>query len=90
MQTQTLRFDGATFNQGYEGQRLTTQFERVFNAMQDGQWHTLAELADISHGSEAGVSARLRDFRKPRFGGHVVQRSRGASGLWFYRLVLPS
>lgn len=81
-------FSGSTFDPVLDGPRLTTQFERVFNVMLDGQWHTLADLAEASGGSEAGVSARLRDFRKERFGGHTVERQRGASGLWFYRLVV--
>ncbi len=84
---QVQHFGGATFSFALDGQRLTTQFQRVFAIMMDGDWHTLSDLAEASGGSEAGVSARLRDFRKPRFGGHTVERMRGASGLWFYRLV---
>lgn len=77
---QVQHFGGATFSFALDGQRLTTQFQRVFAHMQDGDWHK------ASGGSEAGVSARLRDMRKERFGGHTVERMRGASGLWFYRL----
>jgi hypothetical protein len=83
---QVQHFSGSTFDPVLDGPRLTTQFQRVFAIMQDGDWHTLSDLAEASGGSEAGVSARLRDMRKERFGGHVVQRQRGASGLWFYRL----
>lgn len=87
-------FDGATFDQAKDGQRLTTQYERVLSVMQDGEWHTLQEIViKISYppydqASEAGVSARLRDMRKPRFGGHVIHRRRKADGgLFEYRML---
>jgi hypothetical protein len=60
--------------------------ERVYKLMTDGAWHTLPELAKAVQGSEAGVSARLRDLRKARFGGHVVDKRRVEGGLWEYRL----
>ncbi len=66
--------------------RLRTQSERVLAALASGQWVTLAELARIARGSEAGVSARLRELRKL---GHVVDRERvaGGNGLHRYRLA---
>ena len=77
-----LHFDGETFSPRRDGQRLTTQFERVLSVMQDGQWHTLAEIVErvsyppYERASEAGVSARLRDFRKRKFIGATVLRRR--------------
>lgn len=81
-------FDGTTYDHAKDGQRLASQLERVRYAMQDGQWHTLRELADRCGGSEASISARLRDLRKARFGAMDVQRERVAGGLWRYRLAL--
>lgn len=81
-------FDGETYDPGRDKARLTGQLERVFEAMSDGQWHTLRWLADRCKGSEAAVSARLRDLRKPKFGGYIVDRRRSehVDGLWVYRL----
>lgn len=85
-------FDGITYDHDEDGDRLVTQLRRVFQAMRPGQWWTLGKLAVQVGGSEAGVSARLRDLRKPKFGGYIVERRRvpGGRGLWEYRLVTTS
>lgn len=81
-------FGGKTFNSALDGPRLAGQLERVKVAMLDGQWHTLGELAEVCGGSEAGISARVRDLRKPKFGGHTVNRRRVSGGLWQYQLAV--
>ncbi len=70
--------------------RLVGLMDRVFTLMSDGKWRTLRQIQDVAGGSEAGVSARLRDCRKPRFGSHTVKRQRveGENGLFEYRLVV--
>ena len=75
--------------------RLQTQLAAVQEIMFDGNWRTLEQLAAevkarTGRGaSEAGASARLRDLRKPKFGGCVVERRRvaGREGLFAYRIV---
>lgn len=87
---QRPKFDGATFDAAKDEQRLTGQLQRVMQAMRDGNWWTLRLLADRVGGSEAGVSARLRDLRKPQFGGtpdDVERRRVMAGGLYEYRWV---
>jgi hypothetical protein len=81
-------FDGETFDPALDGARLTGQLARVYELMSDGAWRTLRDIARDAGGTEAAVSARLRDLRKARFGGHTVERRRvpGASGLWEYRV----
>jgi hypothetical protein len=37
---------------------------------------------------QTSVSARLRDFRKPRFGAHIVEKLHTGQGEWHYRLIL--
>jgi len=37
---------------------------------------------------EASVSARLRDLRKEKFGGHVVERRAVKRGLFEYRVIV--
>lgn len=82
-------FDGRTFEPHHDAIRLSGQLARVRDLMSDQRWRTLAEIVDAVGGSEAGVSARLRDLRKSRFGGFTVdRRRRGApsAGLWEYRV----
>jgi len=80
------RFDGETVEE-CDRHRLNCQLRRVFDFMRDSKWYTLRDIALAVGGSESGVSARLRDFRKPRFGGHTVERRRVECGLFEYRLV---
>lgn len=86
------RFDGETFDSEQDATRLGGQLLRVFNIMSDGIWRTLADIriATCLVDSEAGISARLRDLRKKRFGGHTVERRRTApeSGLFEYRVIV--
>jgi hypothetical protein len=85
-----MRFDGGTYEAGFDQARLATQMGRVWLALQDGAWLTLNELAVSVGAPEASVSARLRDLRKERFGNHqVARRPRGdrKSGLFEYQLV---
>jgi hypothetical protein len=52
---------------------------------------TLQDIARETGDPEASISARLRDLRKPQFGGHTVERIRtgeGKRGLFLYRVVL--
>lgn len=81
-------FDGKTFEPAKDRVRLTGQYARVFGLMKDGEWRTLANIAAVTLASEAAISARLRDMRKPRFGGHTVLRQRVSAGLWRYRVVV--
>lgn len=85
---ETATFDGDTFNQTRDGARLAGGLDRVRALMSDGDWRTLHVIATETAQSEAGASARLRDLRKSRFGGHQVERKYVAHGQWAYRLVL--
>lgn len=82
-------FEGQTFDPDLDGDRLLTQMQRVVRAVAGGRWWTLAALAATVGGTEAAVSARLRDMRKPRFGRHRVDRRRVSGGLWEYRVLPP-
>jgi len=87
-----LVIDGATYEPEHDSVRLGRQAAAVFELMKDGHWRTLREIIDaIGFGSEAGVSARLRDFRKARFGGYVVNRQRRGEeslGVFEYQLII--
>ena len=77
----TLQFHGETFEEAKDGQRLRSLLERVRALMADGRWRTLHEISSLTGGSEASVSARLRDLRKM---GLIVGRERIKGGLWKY------
>lgn len=86
-------FDGETYERAQDKQRLTGQMLAVWQVMRDGRWYTLDELcAKTGYRSQASVSARVRDLRKHRFGGHDIERRRRgmyepSDGLYEYRLV---
>lgn len=85
------KFDGSTFNPEHDAQRLNAQYRATFALMEDGQWRTLSEIAEAVAAPQASVSARLRDMRKAKFGGHTVERRRRGepcNGLFEYRLVV--
>jgi hypothetical protein len=72
----SLHFDGETYDPPKDHARLSKQLDRVFALMRDGRYRTLAELSACVGAPEGSVSARLRDLRKQKFGGWVVDRKR--------------
>lgn len=86
-----IAFDGATYDAAADEVRLAGLLEQVFYCMRDRKWRTLAEIrqALCCNAGEASVSARLRDLRKVKFGGHTVNRRRrgeASSGIFEYQL----
>lgn len=83
-------FDGATYEPELDKVRLTKQLARMFRYMSDMEWHTLDEIARVTSIPPASASARLRDFRKEKFGSHTVLRRRKGdpkAGLFEYQLL---
>lgn len=80
-------FDGKTYDPERDEDRLKTQLFSVWGLMRDGKWRTLEEISHAVYCPEASVSARLRDFRKRKFGGHTVERAYVSRGLFKYRLI---
>lgn len=86
----TLHFDGDTYKHERDGERLSGQYECIFNLMRDGRWRSLDDIS-VATGfrfNHASISARLRDMRKERFGGHTVERSYVNRGYYEYRLLV--
>jgi hypothetical protein len=79
-------FDGKTYERDEDHGRLARQLNMVRAIMRDGKWHTLGEISERVGSPEASISARLRDLRKPKFGGLTVDRQRRAKGLFEYRV----
>lgn len=93
-------FDGETYNPKLDGKRLTSQLDRVREFMLIGSdyrkndlwgYMTLSDIAGLLCYPESSVSARLRDLRKPKFGGYIVElrRKQGCKGTWEYRVLRP-
>jgi hypothetical protein len=80
---------GVTFEPKLDLPRLNSQMKRVYTVMLASEWMTLREISDETGDPEASISARLRDFRKERFGSWTVDRRRRgdpAAGVHEYRL----
>ena len=81
--------DGETYERAIDRDRLGKQHREVFDLMSDGKARTLREIEDLTGYPQASVSARLRDFRKEKFGGHQLDRTRrGEGGTYEYRLTI--
>lgn len=81
-----VAFDGSTYSEQRDYQRLEKLIDRVHAFMSDGQWHTIPEIADACGGTQTSCSARLRDLRKDQRGGFKVDAEHVHDGLWRYRV----
>lgn len=91
MEGDVLTVHGSTFSQELDGPRLESLLHRVRDLMLDGHWRGLAEIVAAVGGSEAGVSARLRQLRNEyryRIDRERRESTARTSGAWVYRLVL--
>lgn len=86
---QQFKFDGATYIKEFDQVRLSKQLQKVFDIMKDGNWRTLEGLSQLTGYPGRSISARLRDLRKTRFGGHIVERERKENGgTYQYRVII--
>lgn len=79
-------FSGDDYVPARDRKRLTGQLLRVYNAVSDGRWRTLALISSLCGDPAASVSAQLRNLRKPQFGSHNIERRHVKGGLYEYRL----
>lgn len=69
--------------------RAEGHLRRIFELMRDGKPRTLAEIREeLKLPPDTAVSARLRDFRKKRWGRHAVGLRHVERGVYAYRLTL--
>lgn len=82
-------FGGATYDPMKDAQRLRDQLGKVRSAMLGAGWCRLKWLSEQTKAPEASVSARIRDLRKPKYGGYTIDRRRvpGRESLYEYRIV---
>jgi hypothetical protein len=79
-------FDGATYDKARDGGRLQRQLATIKGIMFDHKPHTLTELAGCAGCLTTSASARVRDLRKKKHGGHTVTRKNIGGGVWEYTL----
>lgn len=90
VQVSAMTFGGETFVASRDDSRLTKQLHAVRDLMLDGRWRSLAQIEDAVKCPQASISARLRDLRKPKFGGYTVEREYVTRGLWRYRIAIAN
>ena len=81
-------FNGDDYAPGRDNKRLLPQLDRVKNVMVDGKWHTLAHISKATGDPAPSVSAQLRHLRKPKFGGHTINKQYLNDGLYIYQMEL--
>jgi|TARA_R110002167_G_scaffold16656_1_gene64720 hypothetical protein len=87
---QDLFLNEAPYAFEYDFSRLKTARDKVYTLMKDSKWRTLKEISLKTGSPEASASALLRDFRKAKYGMHIVDRrikGTRTSGLWEYKLT---
>ncbi len=79
---------GPAYDEQIDGKRVAYQMDRVKAHLANHKWWTLAELALYTGDPESSISAQIRHLRKPRFGGHTIEKRRRAcsGGTWEYRM----
>jgi hypothetical protein len=88
MKQKEFDFDGAVYVKERDYNRLAKNHWKLRDLMQDQVYRTLAQISDLTQIPPASVSAGLRDFRKAKFGGHVLNRKYLGNGLYSYQLIL--
>ena len=66
-------------------EHLKAGVRRVYEVMQDGEWHSIEELRERT--GQAQADRRMRELRAEGF---VIEKHRvGGSRLWLYQLQVP-
>ena len=80
--------DGETYDAMRDRKRLDKQMARIFELMKDGVWRRKEQIVMVTGDDWASAGARLRDLRKPKFGGYQVDRRALGNGAFEYRLLI--
>jgi hypothetical protein len=82
-------FEGATYDEVLDKDRLSTQLAAVLNLMLDEEWHKMQSIASAINAPEPSVSAQIRNLRKDKHGGYIINRRR-INNTYEYRLDLSA
>lgn len=89
---QPVRFDSGVRLEQADHVRLGAQIARVKAVLETGRWYTVPDLQDAIwerfrvRDPEPSLSAQIRNLKKPKHGGHEIERKREGNQ-WFFRLV---
>ena len=81
---------GPAYSEKIDGRRVSNQMMKIRHFMLSVDWRSLAEIEQALNFPQASISACLRHFRKPRFGGYRVEKKRRSEGTWIYRVREPA
>lgn len=79
-----MSFDGISFSEDLDGDRLRGQLSRVKRVLSDGKERTLEQVANEANVPLSTVGSRIRDLRKDFAGSFNVQSRRVFKGVWVY------
>ena len=82
----TPDFDGESYDESRDKGRLHRQLSAIKAVMSDHLPHTLIQLATAAECLTTSASARVRDLRKLKHGGHIVTKKNVGGGVWEYTL----
>ncbi|HQW57350.1 MAG TPA: hypothetical protein PK583_00120 [Gammaproteobacteria bacterium] len=86
MKIEYTRREGVDIVTKRDSPRLEAQMIQIKAIMDDGRWHTLGEIEQLTGHPQASISAQIRHLRKLKFGSHIIDRRYLSDGLYEYRL----
>lgn len=87
-----VRFDSGVTLTPEDHVRLGAQIARVKAVLETGRWYTVPDLQDAIwehfrvRDPENSLQAQIRNLRKPKHGGHTIERKREGN-CWYFRLM---
>ena len=64
------------------------QKQVVFELMSDGEWRTIEQIEMETGFKQTTISSRLREFRTPKGGSHIVHKKLVGEHEYSYKLEL--
>ena len=83
----TAEFDGDDYDSTRDKERLTKQRDKIRMYMEGRDYLTVQEVAEFFNYPENSVSAQMRNLRKKKFGGRIVDREYFGNGLYKFKLM---
>lgn len=67
--------------------RNDTVIGRTFEVLKDGQWHTLADINNVTGDSPARIASRIRELRMPMYGNYNIDTQQVSAYVWKYKIT---
>jgi hypothetical protein len=61
---------------------------KLLSVVKDGKWRTIKQLSDATGNIPTAASANMRNLRKAKYGGYIIERRHLGNGLYEYRMAL--